>query len=173
MIGDDALRLRADALACLVDVATWHRGDATAKRPRDCLARLASGSPVSSSVLRPLITRIQPGPATLAAVFGAPSSWSWIDREQHTPSSSGLDLPRHAARLLGRELRDSTSTASRGEPARRIPFEDRVLAVRVRAVVRVRDPPVRRRVDPDAVEVALREVGLVIASQIASGVALM
>jgi hypothetical protein len=34
----------------------------------------ASGSPVSSSVFSPLSTIIQPGPATLAAVFGAPSS---------------------------------------------------------------------------------------------------
>src|SRR5256885_9227173 len=44
----------------------------------------ASGSPVSSSVFRPLSTRVQPGPETLAAVFGAPSSWSCTRSEEHT-----------------------------------------------------------------------------------------
>src|SRR5215471_12805144 len=49
----------------------------------------ASGSPVSSSVFSPLSTRIQPRPATLAAVFGAPSSWSWTTVSSETPSSPG------------------------------------------------------------------------------------
>ncbi len=35
------------------------------------------------------MTNIQPGPLTLAAVFGAPSSWSWMTVSLQTPSSPG------------------------------------------------------------------------------------
>src|SRR5205814_1716769 len=48
-----------------------------------------SGLPVSSSVFSPERTYIQPSPATLSAVFGAPSSRSCTSVSRHVPSSRG------------------------------------------------------------------------------------
>src|SRR5690242_11834660 len=48
-----------------------------------------SGLLVSSRVLSPLSTRIQPVPATRSAVRGACSSWSWTTVRRQTPSWSG------------------------------------------------------------------------------------
>jgi hypothetical protein len=49
--------------------------------------------------LRPLSTIIQPVPETLSAVFGEPSSWSWVTvRRQYPPSWGSIS---HVTRLEG------------------------------------------------------------------------
>src|SRR6266536_3231412 len=85
-------------------------------RPLRVRVSHASGSPVSSSVLSPLSTLIQPTPATLAAVFGAPSSSSWTTVSSETPPSCGSIS--HVTRL-------SSSVASSGLYSERQPCTSR------------------------------------------------
>src|SRR5262249_61050525 len=57
-------------------------------RASSAVGQPASGLPVSTSVFSPLSTYIQP-PATLSAVFGAPSSWSCTTVSREMPPSWG------------------------------------------------------------------------------------
>jgi hypothetical protein len=82
--GDEGLGdLEADAAAQAAsserEIGHRQRVDAERARRRPLRTPVSyenavSGSPVSSSVFKPLITIIQPVPETLSAVFGAPSS---------------------------------------------------------------------------------------------------
>jgi NAD(P)-dependent dehydrogenase (short-subunit alcohol dehydrogenase family) len=61
-----------------VDFIRADHSTVASRRRQRVVSQLASGLPVSSSVLRPLRTIIQPVPETLSAVLGAPSSRSWV-----------------------------------------------------------------------------------------------
>src|SRR3954449_12506893 len=87
--------------------------DAVDLRRRELsLGRHGSSPPVSSSVFSPLSTLIHPTPETLAAVFGAPSSWSWTTVRSVTPSSPAS---------ISHETRLSSSCASSGLYSERQP----------------------------------------------------
>src|SRR6202042_3391247 len=105
-------------------------------------------SPSWSGFWRPGRTNTQPAPPTLAAVLGAPSSWSWISVSMQSPGSrsSISQVPRllHSAASWGsyRELQPCTSrrggsdsstassphTSPSGPQACRRPFWTSILA---------------------------------------------
>src|SRR5690348_15610295 len=79
------------------------------------------------------------------------------DGQERGPVFLLLDLPRDTARLLRGKLGVVGRCPAVDEPSRRVGFEDLLLPLHLS---NGGDPPSVAELDPDAVEVALRELGL-------------